>query len=110
MELITEAHENLKPRLNVLDVIFERRAIRSYLPKKVMPDLLEELLTATTQAPSALNKQDILRTEEFRNDFGTPENYIPVLPTIVGYAAGKAKRTVRNSAKILKWVYSSKIY
>jgi nitroreductase len=203
MNLITETHANLKPRLNVLDAIFERRAVRSYLPQKVSQALVEELLTAATQAPSAMNKQpwsfviiqqtkmlkrisdqakrlllkdpatraasehghtpfndpdfdifygattliticgettgfepagdcylaaqnlmlaaytlglatcpvgfarDVLRGDEFENYFGIPENYVPVLPIIVGYAASKTERTIRNPAKILKWMHES---
>lgn len=44
-------------KLNVLDAIFQRRAIRAFDPIAVPPDVREQILTAACAAPSSFNIQ-----------------------------------------------------
>ncbi len=43
--------------MDVMDAIFQRRAVRHYTPADVSPRVLQELLRAAVQAPSPLNAQ-----------------------------------------------------
>lgn len=43
--------------MDVMDAIFARRSIRSFLPKSIEPEKLERVLDAGRQAPSASNQQ-----------------------------------------------------
>ena len=43
--------------MDVMDAIFQRRAVRHYTPADVPPRVLQELLRAAVQAPSPLNAQ-----------------------------------------------------
>ncbi len=43
--------------MELLEAIFHRRAVRSYLPRPVSAFLVQELLRAATFAPSAVNQQ-----------------------------------------------------
>jgi nitroreductase len=55
MQLIQKGHEGSS--VDVLDAIYNRRATRSFSKKQVGVELVEELLTAATHAPSAMNQQ-----------------------------------------------------
>ncbi|MBM4059739.1 MAG: nitroreductase family protein [Planctomycetes bacterium] len=43
--------------VDVVDAIYDRRSVRSYLPQPVPADTIRRLLAAAVQAPSAMNKQ-----------------------------------------------------
>ncbi|CEG57271.1 nitroreductase family protein [Legionella fallonii] len=46
-----------KISLNVMDVIYNRRAVRDYLPQKIDQDLIHTLLNAAIQAPTAMHEE-----------------------------------------------------
>lgn len=48
--------------------------------------------------------RDILRDEEFKKELSIPASILPVLPIIVGYAAGATPAVRRTSPKIINWV------
>lgn len=43
--------------MGVMDAIYERRAVRSYKQKKVMPEDIKTLLSAAVQAPTAIHEE-----------------------------------------------------
>lgn len=43
--------------MSLIDVVLNRRSIRSYEPKEIPKDVLDKILEAGRQAPSAANKQ-----------------------------------------------------
>ena len=43
--------------MSLLDVVYSRRSIRHYEKKEISPDVLEKILEAGRQAPSAANRQ-----------------------------------------------------
>ncbi|CEG58414.1 nitroreductase family protein [Legionella fallonii] len=44
-------------KMDVTEAIYDRRAVRDYLPKKVDSAIIHQLLDAATQAPSALHEE-----------------------------------------------------
>ena len=48
--------------------------------------------------------RNVLRTEAMRTALGIPENDLPVLPIVVGYAAGTMPVTERRPPKIHSWL------
>jgi nitroreductase len=44
-------------KIDVIDAIYNRRAVRSYLPKKVDSEIIHQLLDAAIHAPSALHEE-----------------------------------------------------
>jgi nitroreductase len=46
-----------KISINVMDVIYNRRAVRDYLPQKIDQDLIHTLLDAAIQAPTAMHEE-----------------------------------------------------
>lgn len=44
--------------LSGLDVIYQRRSVRDYLPDELAPHRVRELIAAAAQAPSPMNHQD----------------------------------------------------
>jgi nitroreductase len=46
-----------KISMNVMDVIYNRRAVRDYLSQKIDPDLIHTLLDAAIQAPTAMHEE-----------------------------------------------------
>ncbi len=47
----------IKKRRKIMESIFERRSVRSYLEKAVEPEKIDKILRAGMQAPSARNQQ-----------------------------------------------------
>jgi len=43
--------------MSLMDTVLSRRSIRSYAPKEIPKDVLDQILEAGRQAPSAANKQ-----------------------------------------------------
>jgi len=43
--------------LNALDTIYQRRAIRDYLPQKINQDIINALLNAAVHAPTAMHEE-----------------------------------------------------
>jgi nitroreductase len=43
--------------VDVIDAIYQRRAVREYTPRRVATELVETLIDAAIQAPSAVNQQ-----------------------------------------------------
>jgi nitroreductase len=43
--------------MDVLEAIYQRRSVRDYTEQEVTPEVVEQLLEAATQAPSAANQQ-----------------------------------------------------
>ena len=48
---------SLQSDVAVTDAIFHRRAVRKYSEKAIAPDVVQKLLVAAAQAPSAMNQQ-----------------------------------------------------
>lgn len=46
-----------EPSMSVLDAIYNRRAIRDYLPQKVDQEVIRSLLDAAIQAPTAMDEE-----------------------------------------------------
>ena len=46
-----------KTSKNVMDVIYNRRAVRDYLATKIDQDLIDTLLNAAIQAPTAMHEE-----------------------------------------------------
>ncbi|KTD70044.1 nitroreductase [Legionella steelei] len=44
-------------KIDVMDAIYNRRAVRSFLPKKVDSEIINQLLDAAVHAPSALHEE-----------------------------------------------------
>ncbi|WP_205635035.1 nitroreductase family protein, partial [Legionella parisiensis] len=44
-------------KIDVIDAIYNRRAVRNYLPQKVDSEIIHQLLDAATHAPSALHEE-----------------------------------------------------
>jgi nitroreductase len=44
-------------KMDVMDAIYNRRAVRNYLPKKVDSSIIHQLLDAAVHAPSALHEE-----------------------------------------------------
>ncbi|KTD73751.1 nitroreductase family protein [Legionella tucsonensis] len=44
-------------KIDVMDAIYNRRAVRSYLPQKVDSEIIHQLLDAAVHAPSALHEE-----------------------------------------------------
>lgn len=49
--------DNEKNTMDLMDAIYNRRAVRDYLPTKVNSDLIHILLDAAMQAPTALHEE-----------------------------------------------------
>ncbi|MCL9684936.1 nitroreductase family protein [Legionella maioricensis] len=49
--------ENEKKTVDIMDAIYNRRAVRNYLPTQVNSDLIHILLDAAMQAPTALHEE-----------------------------------------------------
>ncbi|BCA96575.1 nitroreductase [Legionella antarctica] len=49
--------ENEKKTVDIMDAIYNRRAVRNYLPTEVSSDLIHILLDAAMQAPTALHEE-----------------------------------------------------
>ena len=43
--------------MNVLDAIYDRRAVRNYLPQKIDQAIIHTLLNAAVQAPTAMHEE-----------------------------------------------------
>ncbi len=60
-----------KISMNVMDVIYNRRAVRDYLPTKIGKDLIHTLLDAAIQAPTAMHEEPwsfvIIQNKELLN-------------------------------------------
>jgi nitroreductase len=57
VQLLEESNADPKFKLGVIEAIYARRAVRRYTEDKVSARAVEELISAATQAPSAMNKQ-----------------------------------------------------
>jgi nitroreductase len=57
MELPVDRDKKTDLSVPVLDAIYLRRAVRSYSPKKVEARIVNKLIDAAIQAPSAMNSQ-----------------------------------------------------
>lgn len=44
-------------KMDVMDALYNRRAVRNYLPKKVDSEIIHHLLDAAIHAPSALHEE-----------------------------------------------------
>lgn len=44
-------------KIDVIEALYNRRAVRNYLPKKVEPEIIHQLLDAAVHAPSALHEE-----------------------------------------------------
>lgn len=44
-------------KIDVIDALYNRRAVRNYLPKEVDSEIINQLLEAATHAPSALHEE-----------------------------------------------------
>lgn len=76
--------------MEILDLIKSRRSVRSYLPKKVSPELIEKILEAGRWAPSGLNNQPwrfiVITSEEQKNqikNFTTDSHIIEKAPCLI---------------------------
>ncbi len=49
--------ENEKKTVDIMDAIYNRRAVRNYLPTQVSSDVIHILLDAAMQAPTALHEE-----------------------------------------------------
>ena len=48
--------------------------------------------------------RDVLREKSWRSELSIPQGYDPVLPIIVGYAAGTTPETERAPVKLFSWL------
>src|SRR5512136_2847570 len=79
--------------MSLIDVVLNRRSIRSYEPKEIPKDVLDKILEAGRQAPSAANQQPwhfiVLTDSEIKKELskGMFNRFIKDAPvTIVGCA------------------------
>jgi nitroreductase len=79
--------------MSIVDVVLNRRSIRSYEPKEIPKDVLDKILEAGRQAPSAANKQPwhfiVLTDSEIKKELskGMFNRFIKDAPvTVVGCA------------------------
>jgi nitroreductase len=58
--------------MSLIDVVLNRRSIRSYEPKEIPKDVLDKILEAGRQAPSAANRQPfhfiVITNQELRKE------------------------------------------
>jgi nitroreductase len=79
--------------MSLIDTVLSRRSVRRYEPKEIPRDVLDQILEAGRQAPSAANKQPwhfiVLTDSEFKKELskGLFNRFIKDAPvTIVGCA------------------------
>jgi nitroreductase len=53
----TQTLRRLRSGVDVIDAIYDRRAVRAYTPQRVEEDLVRRLINAAIHAPSAVNEQ-----------------------------------------------------
>ncbi|MDR0382952.1 MAG: nitroreductase family protein [Spirochaetaceae bacterium] len=67
-----------------MSAIFERRSVRSFLPKPVEPEKIDRVLRAAFEAPSANNRRPwefiVITSEEDRKDIAAMSPYAKMLP------------------------------
>ena len=85
-------NDSLQSDVAIADAIFHRRSIRKYCARKVEPEVVQKLLMAAVQAPSAMNQQPWV---------------FAVFPVVVGYPAEQPCPTPRDDPKIVSWLWDS---
>ncbi len=86
-----------KISMNVMNVIYNRRAVRDYLPTKINKDLIHTLLDAAIQAPTAMHEEPwsfvIIQNKDLLNRLSVSAKHL-ILAEAKNYEPHQAKRII----------------
>ena len=101
--------------MNTIEAIYQRRSIRKFNTDKVPRELIEKILEAATQAPSAMNKQpwrfvvlEGAKKDELISIFQKKVEKLARLKNNIGYARVTAEHMKQAPALILVFNAESK--